>query len=193
MGPLWRPFSIFFVMTSISSPSKKYPASVMCRKILCSAFEAAPFPEKKRQLFAEKHAYATIRTIKRHLEESYQLIGLETRTETGRRDLIFAGQDGHKRISEVKSGHQITEADKIQAALYWEPGYDEVVVSTRFEDLLLPPTFICKVRVAARLAMELLITQPEVAATKFTPHPAACSYCANKKCAFSVAETYVRR
>lgn len=173
----------FSIMTAINRPFRKYPPSVLCRKILCSAFQPRPFPDSERQLFAEKHAYAMVRTIKRHLENGYQLTGVETRTETGRRDLTFANLLG-KRISEVKCGRQVTDADRIQAALYWEQGYDEVVVSTRLEDLLLPPTFIQKVRVSAKLTIELLNTQPDVADSGFKPHPAACCYCANKQCPF---------
>jgi hypothetical protein len=133
------------------------------------------------------HAYAMVRTIKRHLESGYQPVRIEAYTQNGRIDLVFVAPDGRKRISEVKSGREITEADRIQAALYWVPDYEEVVVSTRHTDMLLSPAYVDEVRAAARITTELLSAQPHLAATRFTPHAAACRYCANHACPFAAA------
>ena len=101
-----------------------------------------------------------------------------------RLDLTFVSPHGIRRLCEAKSGLNISEADKIQAALYWTPKYQEVCVSTRRADLLLLPTYIQEQRAKARKTIGLLSSRPDLAASEFTPHPAACKYCVNTTCPF---------
>jgi hypothetical protein len=99
-------------------------------------------------------------------------------------DLIFLSPSGRLRVCEVKSGKCVTEADKIQAALYWRTKYHEVCVSTKQTDLLLTPSYIQEQQAKANVRINLLSTRPDLAVSQFTPHPAACKYCVNTDCPF---------
>jgi hypothetical protein len=96
--------------------------------------------------------------------------------------IIFLDQPHYTLMERVKSSREITEADRIQAALYWSPQYDEVVVSNGQTDVLLTVDYIQEVRAAARMVTELLDTQPGLAASRFTPHASARRFCSNRAC-----------
>jgi hypothetical protein len=131
----------------------RLPPSKLAPKILCSAYEPRPFPEgKEGELLRGRHAFAQSWTIKRHLRLSYTLFDIDLPEDGKRIDLVFLSPEGKMRIYEVKSHKQIREVDKIQAALYWSPKYDEVVVSTPDIDLILTIDYIREVRTAANLA-----------------------------------------
>jgi hypothetical protein len=156
----------------------RLPPSKLAPKILCSAYEPRPFPEgKEGELLRGRHAFAQSWTIKRHLRLSYTLFDIDLPEDGKRIDLVFLSPEGKMRICEVKSHKQIREVDKIQAALYWSPKYDEVVVSTPDIDLILTIDYIREVRTAANITQEFLNSQPQLAASRHSPHPDVCRIC----------------
>ncbi|MGA8857542.1 MAG: hypothetical protein WB643_10300 [Candidatus Bathyarchaeia archaeon] len=156
----------------------------MARKILCSAHESLPFKDEDRERYQGWHARAMIRVIRRHLKLGYRLRAAEEYDSGNRIDLVFERPIGGLRICEVKSAKELNELHKIQAALYWKPGYDEVVVSNGETDILLSAEYVSDTRRRARLTSELLTAQPHLAAARFTPDSTICRYCANSRCPY---------
>lgn len=101
-----------------------------------------------------------IRVIRRHLKLGYGLRAAEEYDSGNRIDLVFERPIGGLRICEVKSAKELNELHKIQAALYWRPGYNEVVTSNGETDILLSAEYVDDVRRRARLTTELLTAQP---------------------------------
>lgn len=168
-------------MTAITtlSPSR------LARLILCPAYIAAPFDEENRLKFQGLHAIAVLRVIARHIRQGFRLQSLEKRGNGFRVDLEFLGADGRLRVSEVKSARELSEVHRIQAALYCQDGnYDEVVLSNRAMDVLLPREYIEEVRRQAEATKQLLKNNPEQAAISFRPNACVCRICANYSCPF---------
>jgi hypothetical protein len=121
--------------------------------------------------------------IGRHIRQGFQLKSIERRGYGFRVDLEFLGADGRLRVSEVKSARELSEVHRIQAALYCQDGnYDEVVLSNRAIDVLLPREYIEEVHRQAEATKELLKNNPELAATSFRPNKCVCRICANYRC-----------
>ena len=87
-----------------------------------------------------------------------------------------------KRVVEVKSARTIKEVHKIQAALYWQPSYDEAAVSNNETDLLLTPAHIRSTQIKAKTVRALLLYLPKNAAEMYNPHRDVCPTCASTDC-----------
>jgi hypothetical protein len=171
-------------MTVVGAALRIAP-SLLARKVLCSAYVASPFTPEDRFRFQGLHAIAAIRVIARHLKVGYRLRCVELCGKGYRIDLLFeADSSGRTRIVEVKSSKRICEVHRIQAALYDHPMADEIVVSNRESDETLSARFIQDTRRRAEITRQLLASDPEHAASKYTPHSDVCRICANSACPF---------
>jgi hypothetical protein len=157
------------------------PPSLLSRKILCSAFVPQPFDPATRLRFLGLHAMATVAVIRRHIMKGYTLRSIERAGRGFRLDLLFADLSGKVRLVEVKSSRIIKQVHKIQAALYWRPNIDEIVVSNREIDHVLTNEFVFDVAEKAEETLRLLQNDPGAAAATFTPN-SECYICANKTC-----------
>ena len=157
------------------------PPSLLSRKILCSAFIPRAFDPATRLRFLGLHAMATVVVIRRHIAKGYTLRSIERVGRGFRLDLLFADTSGKIRLVEVKSSRIIKEVHKIQAALYWRPSVDEIVVSNRDIDHVLTNEFVFEVAEKAEETLRLLQSDPDAAAATFTPN-SECYICANKTC-----------
>ena len=156
--------------------------SILSRKMMCLAFEPAPFDPTTRLRFLGLHAMAAVATIKRHIALRYRLRSIEKSSKGFRVDLLFDTPTGKIRLVEVKSGSNIRNIHCIQAALYWKPGIDELVVSNQRTDQLVTSQFIMEVAEKAEITLKLLESDPQTAATTFTPNSDCCYICANAAC-----------
>ena len=158
--------------------------SRLSRQILCPAYCPSPIMQTDRLRFMANHATATQKTIERHAGQGYRLTAENKREKNGARsDLIFVNQAlNKKRVVEVKSARTIKEVYKIQAALYWQPCYDEVMVSNNETDFLLTPEYIQSAQTKARITRALLVYLPENAAGMYNPNLDVCPTCANTAC-----------
>jgi hypothetical protein len=168
----------------LSSPHRKISPSLLARKILCPAYVPAPLLAEDRLRFLGFHAMATLQVIGRHLRTGYCLKAIEKWGNGFRIDLVFESSTGRIRRSEVKSAKQITEVHRIQAALYWDPTCDEIVVSNGETDIVLTDEYIQSTQRKAKITLALLTNHPQVAASTFKPNPALCRICANSSCLF---------
>jgi len=127
-----------------------------------------------------------VKAISRHLGMGYQLISVEKRGPGYRIDLLFRDTSGTTRAVEVKSGRRIKEVHRFQASLYslYSPGVDEVAISNSDQDELLEPEFVQRVAGVVNSTMQFLESNPQAAATRYTPHPDVCPSCANTACPF---------
>ena len=144
---------------SVQSTLRPAP-SLLARKMLCSAYVAAPFNEKDRFLFQGLHDMTTIRVIARHLQLGYRLMKVERGGNGYRIDLLFESiSTGRKRLNEVKSSKTIREVHRIQAALYAalppQMNIDEIAVSNREIDEILSSDFIEEVQRRAQSTRQL--------------------------------------
>jgi hypothetical protein len=168
-------------MTAIAriSPSR------LARLVICPAYIPAPFDSESRLRFQGLHAIAVLRVIARHIKQGFLLKSVERWGRGFRIDLEFQKPDGRIRIHEVKSARQLTEAHRIQAALYWGGDQNqEVVLSNGSTDLLLPQDYLEKVRQQAEATRAFLRDRPDEAAVTFRPDPCVCRYCGNQRCPF---------
>jgi len=161
------------------------PPSLLARKVLCTAYVSAPFDSESVSKFHGLHASAAMRVISRHLKLGYKLDSIEKRGAGFRTDLIFTKPNMGSRLVEVKSANRLREVHQIQAALYPNDRYNEIVVSNRHQDLILTPEYIEEARGRAHLIREFLAHDPEKAAIKYTPHEDVCYTCANESCPFN--------
>ena len=161
------------------------PPSLLARKILCTAYVSAPFDAASASKFHGFHASAAIRVISRHLKMGYKLDSIEKRGVGFRTDLVFTKTDVGSRLVEVKSANKLREVHRLQAALYPNDRYNEIVVSNRHEDSVLTPEFISQARGRANVARQMLSQNPDKAAVKYTPHEDVCYTCANEACPFN--------
>ncbi|HKM75396.1 MAG TPA: hypothetical protein VJZ32_03160 [Candidatus Bathyarchaeia archaeon] len=160
------------------------PPSLLARKILCTAYVGAPFNSQTAWKLQTLHSAAALRVIARHLKEGYKLDSIEKRGTGFRIDLVFVKPMIGSRIVEVKTARKLQEVHKLQASLYSNDRYNEIVVSNRNEDVVLTPEFICNARERAHRTREMLAKNPEKAAVNYTPHPDVCRTCANESCPF---------
>jgi hypothetical protein len=114
----------------------------------------------------------------------YRLKAIERQVRGFRIDLLFESLSGKVRRCEVKSAKNLSEVHRIQAALYWDPTCDEVVVSNGEGDTMLTDEYVRSVQRQAALTIELLTNHPQVAASTFKPNSAVCRICANSSCPF---------
>jgi len=135
------------------------------------------------------HAAAMIKVISRHLRTGHELIDVERRGPGYRIDLLFRTPSGRTRIAEVKSGHTIKEVHKLQGALYPQNVESEIVVSNGNIDEVLSPEFIREAVGRAETTRRLIIANPEIAMSKYTPHPDVCPYCSTTGCPFRAMQT----
>jgi hypothetical protein len=135
------------------------------------------------------HAAAMIKVISRHLRIGYKLIDVEKRGPGYRIDLLFRAPSGRTRIAEVKSGHTIREVHKLQGALYPQDEGSEIVVSNVEIDEVLSPEFIQEAVGRAETTRRLIVADPEIAMSKYTPHRDVCPYCSNIGCPFRSVQT----
>ncbi len=161
------------------------PPSLLARKVLCAAYISAPFDSESASKFHGFHASAAIRVISRHLKMGYKLDSIEKRGAGFRTDLVFTKPNVGSRLVEVKSANKLREVHQIQAALYPNDRYNEIVVSNRHQDLILTPEYINEARGRAHLTREFLSHNPEKAAIRYTPHEDVCYTCANEACPFN--------
>ena len=160
------------------------PPSLLSRKILCTAYVGAPFNSQTAWKLQTLHSATALRVIARHLKEGFKLDSIERRGTGFRIDLVFVKPTVGTRIVEVKSANKLREVHKLQASLYSNDQYNEVVVSNRHQDIIISPEFICEARNRAQRTREILAKNPEKAAVSYTPHPDVCSTCANESCPF---------
>jgi hypothetical protein len=159
--------------------------STLARLILCPAYVAAPFDEANRLKFQGLHAIAVLRVIARHIKQGFQLKSVERRGRGLRIDLEFQKPDGKICVNEVKSARELTEAHKIQAALYWDGDQNhEVFLSNGSTDIMLPRDYLEKVRQQAETTRAFLRDHPDEAEITFRPDPCVCRYCGNQRCPF---------
>jgi len=126
-----------------------------------------------------------LRVIRRHLKQGFQLKSVERSENRVRIDLEFQSPDGRDRLHEVKSARELTDAHKIQAALYWDGDENhEVVLSNGSTDIVLPREYLEKVRREAEATRAFLRDRPNEAAVAFRPDPCVCRYCGNAGCPF---------
>ena len=173
---------------TLQKPQRLSP-SLLARKILCVAYVPKPFGEQERFRFQTLHAFSMIKVIARHLRSGYRLTGIEQRGRGYIIDLMFeAISTGRKRLNEVKSSKTIREVHRIQAALYAglpiHRNIDEVVVSNKENDEILNSYFIEDVHRRAEITRKILESDPDAAATRYTPHEDICYTCANPDCPF---------
>ena len=173
----------------ILSRSVKLSPSLLARKILCIGYVPAPFTESDRLRFQGLHAVTTMRVIARHLQLGYRLLKVERGGNGYRIDLLFESIcTGRKRLNEVKSSKTIREVHRIQAALYAalpeHMNIEEIAVSNREIDEILSSEFIQEVQQRAQFTRQFLSTDPDTAATTYTPHEDCCYICGNKGCPF---------
>lgn len=158
--------------------------SLLSRKMICTAYVPAPFDDSDRFRFQALHALAVLKVVRRHLRLGYKLLGLEQRENGARIDISFQTPQGRMRMHEVKSARELNEVHVNQAALYWTPKWDEVAVSNGDRDLVLTVDQIRRVQEQAEVVRELLINQPDLAASTFTPSDGVCNTCVNHKCLY---------
>jgi hypothetical protein len=132
-----------------------------------------------------------IRVIARHLRLGYRLVDIERRGKGYVIDLVFeAISSRRRRLNEVKSSETIREVHLLQAALYHQyVETDEIVVSNGERDEVLRPDFIREVQRRAELTRQLLVCDPENAATRYTAHEDCCYVCENRSCPFLPTQT----
>ena len=162
----------------------RLPPSLLSRKMVCSAYLPAPFDNADRFRFQALHAIAVLKVVRRHLKLGYRLQALEHRENGSRVDIWFETPQGKMRMNEVKSAKNLNEVHVNQAGLYWTPKWDEAAVSNGDRDLVLTVDQIRKVQQQAKLVRELLINQPDLAASTFTPSNGVCNTCVNHKCPY---------
>ncbi len=175
-------------MTASDRPSRLTP-SLLARKILCAAYGPAPLDRNDWIKLRGFHAAAMIKVISRHLQTGYELIDLEKRGPGYRIDLLFRAPSGRTRIAEVKSGQTIREVHKLQGALYPQDEGSEIVVSTGKIDEILSPEFIQEALERAETTRKLIMTDPQAAMSKYTPHPDVCPHCSTTRCPFRSPQT----
>jgi hypothetical protein len=158
--------------------------SSLARHILCPAYVAAPFNKADRFRFQAWHAITVLKVISRHLKHGYQLRGIERAGNGFRIDLLFESPSGELRLGEVKSARELRDVHRIQAALYWRPECDEVVLSNSQTDVVLSLEYVQSVQEQARATKDLLLNHPEIAARSFNPNADICPTCANLHCRF---------
>ncbi len=156
----------------------------MSKKLLCTAFVAAPFDPENAIRFHQLHAVAAMRTISRHLRAGFKLDSVEKPGRGCRTDLVFTKPDVGIRLAEVKSSNKIREIHKLQAALYENERYDQIVVSNKHEDIILSPEYVMEVRARAHRVREFLARHPDKAAVAYTPNSEICRFCINESCPF---------
>jgi hypothetical protein len=166
--------------------SKIWPASpsALSKKLLCTAFVAAPFDPENAIRFHQLHAVAAMRTISRHLRAGFKLDSVEKPDRGCRTDLVFTKPDVGIRLVEIKSSNTIREIHKLQAALYENERFDQIVVSNKHEDIILSPEYVMEVRARAHRVREFLAQHPDKAAITYTPHADICKFCINESCPF---------
>lgn len=162
----------------------KLSPSVLCRKIVCPAYLAAPFDPESRLRFLGLHAMAMLQVIKRHIQQGFRLLSVEKYVNGSRIDLEFQKPNGGVRLNEVKSKRELGEVDKIQAALYSNGSHDEVVLSNSQRDVMLSPEYIEEVRQRAEATRTLLLDHADIAARSYKPSHDICRHCANHDCPF---------
>jgi len=162
------------------------PPYMLSRKILCSAYAPARIDKFDWTQFRGWHAIAMLRTIARHLQLGFRLLGIEKTGPGFRIDLVFLGPSGRTRATEVKSAREIREVHRLQSALYARAGAnaDEITISNGQRDEILTPEFIQQVSDLADATLKLLDTDPATARTRFTPHPDICPFCSNTECPY---------
>ena len=163
---------------------RRLPPSLLARLILCPAHVPAPFDENSRFRFQAWHAITTLKVLARHLRLGYRLKSIERCGNGFRIDLTFESPTGRQRLDEVKSARELKEVHRIQAALYWRPGIDEMALSNGQIDVVLPTEYIEYVQAQAKATRDLLSKHPEIAETSFNPNPDVCPICANTRCPF---------
>jgi len=167
-------------------PEKQLSPSQLAKLILCLAYVAGPFNEGERLRFLGFHARAALNVIKSYLKKGWILVAVEHSGNGFRIDLLFRHPtSGIVRLVEVKTAKRIREVFKIQAALYFSlSGADEAVVSNGVIEEVLTPAFIERTLAQAKNTLQVLTSNPLVAARTFTPHEDACYTCAAKTCSF---------
>lgn len=115
----------------------------------------------------------------------YKLDSIEKRGAGYRIDLVFVKPNVGTRIVEVKSANKLREVHKLQAALYPNNRYNEIVVSNRHQDIILDHQFIYEASARAQQTRELLSKNPQKAAVTYMPHEDVCYTCANESCPFN--------
>lgn len=133
------------------------------------------------------HAMAMIRVISRQLRLGCRLEAVELRMNRTRIDLVFRTLSDTKRMHEVKSSRRLLEIHRLQAALYWQADFDEVVLSNGQTDILLSRDYIDSVQAQAKEVRELIVNHPDIAATTYKPNVETCPTCANQSCPFNVS------
>jgi hypothetical protein len=153
--------------------------------MICVAYLPSPLDDEARARVLAFHSFAVVKVIKRHLNLGFTLQGIELRNEHGyRNDVVFVRPDGLLRTVEVKSGKQLTEVHRIQAALYWSPEAGEIAVSNGNVDTVLTPEYIASVQEKAQAVRQILIERPDIAAIQFNPASDVCRICSNNSCPF---------
>lgn len=147
-----------------------------------------PFQPEDRFNFICLHAYTMTRVITRHLRMGFLLEAIEKRINGCRVDLVFKTPLGTTRVNEVKSARELREVHRIQAALYWQPSFDEIVLSNGREDIILPLEYVRNAQEQAEAARNLLLNRPDEAASTYRPNKDICSTCANVSCPFCEAK-----
>jgi hypothetical protein len=159
--------------------------SYLAKLIICPAYVPARFTDNDRLKFQGLHAITVLSVIGRHIKQGWQLKSIERCGNGFRVDLEFLRPDGRLRASEVKCARELTEVHRIQAALYRQRGsYDEVVLSNRKMDVVLPREYVEEIYRQAEATRQLLTNNPDQAATMFTQNSCVCSICANDRCPF---------
>jgi hypothetical protein len=169
-----------------SSNRRRVSPSKLAPKLLCRAYEPSEFPQgSEGERLRWKHSDEIVRVIKQLIETSYEILGVEVTANRGRVDLLVRSPEGRQIAVEVKSHRgNIREVDKIQAALYWTPQFNEIAVANRRTVLFLTADFVQEVRAAGDIAQEALNSQPEMTAVSFTPHQDVCRTCSNDRCPY---------
>ncbi len=158
--------------------------------MICPAFIPATFDPSNRLKFLGLHAMAVVSVIRRHIVKGFQLKSIERTSNGSRVDIIFENS-GKTRLVEVKSAKYIREVHRLQAALYWRPNIDEIVVSNRETDQVLTTSFLMETADRAEATLRLLEFDPQTAATTYKPNPDCCYICDNTGCPFlKLAKAY---